>query len=197
MASLCSMILQGLRDHTPHIAYAMLPKLLDALNRIDDKYDTTPEFWKTPTSEQRCLWNVFLCIRAKVHHLIIILVNFTEELAELDNPFKGYIFDQRIRSITVVRLLSQEVLQSVTRMISLGGAPRHREMSWGDKLKEAFCLARLIDMSSATGWQRRQAGDLFHGLIQDLGVSSSLLVDSSTQCIPQGATRLPPELLQD
>lgn len=198
MNSLCSKVLYAICEYEPVDAYALLPDLMDTLHDVDHHSDLLSTPGQIRVGPQQCLWDFFRCIRAKLHHCVILLINYIEDVASEEYPAIIQLRHQRVVSVAIVRLMAQEMLDSLaTEPTSAEDKPKLKEMSWGNKLRGAVCLAHLMKMCSATGRQRKLANNLFDRCSEELGVPAHVLLVTTVNIqLPKKELRWPPELLE-
>ena len=182
VSSLLSRILRTVCGGSVENACIAAPNLLEEANAFENiiqaDLSTFPAKLLNPSSLH--FWNLYRSARAKLHHFVILLLNFVETCPGQDYE-PSLILQQRQTSLAIVRAMVQEILDNVLYTLrqapvptSVGGTRPSRNLCWAHALQLVWPLTVASLLPTALPRQRRTAKDELKCLGGRFGIHQAL-----------------------
>ncbi|SLM37693.1 Zn(2)-C6 fungal-type DNA-binding domain [Lasallia pustulata] len=142
-------------------AHSLLEEANAFENIIQGHPYTFPARRSDPSSQH--LWNVYRSARAKLHHYVLLLLNFVETCPHQDHK-PPLILQQRQTSVAIVRAMVQEILDNVPYTLrqalvttSMASTQSSQNLCWAHALQLVLPLTFASLLATAFPRQRHAA----------------------------------------
>jgi hypothetical protein len=148
-------MLRLLGESAPAEALEMFSELLAALCMLEEVEFPFELEQRYPV--QGFVWNIFRCVRARLHHTFVLYLDFVAPAA--DGELRRELAAHKERSVAVALGESNAVVAVVCGG-PVGQAAVPRSLSWGDMLKKMWAVSQVARLGTCPEAQRQSSAIL-------------------------------------